>query len=197
MHKHLKSQRAGFPLTFAHLLFLLLPSFTHLLTQSASSVAVGNVQAGRGRARSAPRGCMSGALLAASLHLISQEAKWVGAALTSSAVVCMGTGVPCPCGSRGEAGLGFLFLCNYKHDIARLHQLRLWAVLLKGKFCKRFPGLCLQNSLLAFGHLMDTPWEQAFVFGLGCRFPTLCSESYLLFMERAQRGMQGSCCRGN
>ena len=122
----------------------------------------------RGRAQSAPRGCTSGALLGVCLHMISRETKRVGAAHTSCAVMCTVTAAPCPCGSRGRAGLGFLFFCNYKHNIARLHQLRLWAAFLKCEFCKRFPGLCLQRTLLAFGHLMDMPWEQAFVFGLGC-----------------------------
>lgn len=76
-----------------------------------------------GRAQPALRGCASGALLAACLHLISQEAKQVE--LPSAALLwCVQSWLPpCPSGSRGTAGVGFLFLCNYKHNIARLHQL--------------------------------------------------------------------------
>lgn len=70
------------------------------------------------------------------------------ALLCRSAAVCAITAVHSPCSSRERVGLGFLFLCNCMHAIARLHQLRLWVVHLKCEFCKRFPLLCLASNIL-------------------------------------------------
>jgi len=121
--------------------------FSYLLTQSVSHVAVGKCL--NFPVRSWGKST-SGALLAACLHLVAQGAKQLGAALTSSAAMCTVTAAPCPLWQLRESWPGFLILCSYKHNIAWGHQLRLWAVLLKCEFCKRFTGLCSASDVLSW-----------------------------------------------
>lgn len=90
------------------------------------------------------------------------------ALLRRSAAVCAITAVRPPCGSRVRAGPDFLFLCNCRHVIARLHQLRLWVVHLKCEFCKRFPLLCSASNILFWpSDILQMYFGSVFLFRLG------------------------------
>lgn len=82
--------------------------------------------------------------------------------------MCAITAVRPPCGSRVRAGPDFLFLCNCRHVIARLHQLRLWVVHLKCEFCKRFPLLCSASNILFWpSDILQMYFGSVFLFRLG------------------------------
>jgi len=90
------------------------------------------------------------------------------ALLHRPAAVCAITAVRPPCGSRVRAGPDFLFLCNCRHVIARLHQPRLWVVHLKCEFCKRFPLLCSASNILFWpSDILQMYFGSVFLFRLG------------------------------
>lgn len=78
----------------------------------------------------------------------SPQKKWLELHSSPGLLQCVLSQLFVPPVAVERVGLGFLFLCNCRHVIARLHQLRLWVVHLKCDFCKSFPLLCLTSNIL-------------------------------------------------